>query len=265
MPDRVGDSDPGYENPFQRDRRLGEASGAGTQVGTGDFFSDFFDPNPITYVDRQLRGKEIPGGVDGNFRLQQMLQGRIDSAAPGRSNPYDTAFGNQSREAQTAALDRLMNGTSSVGAQAGQAMGQLGRQIASATGSSGGLEQALAAGAGAEGGLGIASQAGGARLAEFMKQQEMAGRGYGEQRKQDTRQMDSHNKSGLTATEQDDKLRNFYADQAAELSAADQDLFAKNAELRTKLLTAKDQQNWNAVATTAEVAANVIKMIVGGA
>lgn len=248
--------------PANKDPALEGVIGAGGQRGTGDFLTDFLDPDVNSYVGRQLRGRGIPTAVDNEAKLQSNIDSRL--AQGPRANPYDLGLGNQARDGFMASLDALHNGTSVVQGQAQQAQGQLTGQVMQAAANSSGLSQALAAGVGAQGASQIAGQAGNARLGEFMGQQEQYAGGLGAMRNQDQNQASAFNTAGLNARAQDDALTNFYSDANVNLGAAGMDLTAKRAELEQKLKVAKDQQNWQAVQQITQAIATAAKMAAGG-
>lgn len=257
-------------DPFQNNEELhgrdllgDETSRSPSDIaGQGDLGSAYFDLDPDSWAERAVYASNSPGFVQNSGRWREFINNRLaHGRGVTRDNPYSVDSGNQARAGQLSALDQLMNGTSVVGAQAGQAMGQLGRQVAGATAGGSGLSQAMAAGAGADGGLGIAGKAGDARLAEFMQQQMQAGSGYGAARGQDQGQMAAFNKAGGEARGQDDALTSFYSNLGSDLQGKNQQYKIDDYKLRKRTAVYKDKANWDTIKAGGEAAATVIKMM----
>lgn len=246
----------GGEGTFSTNNRTSDRSEA-----QFDPLREFFDPDVEGFVDDKLGSVSMPTEIQGSKRLLEQIQKELQKGR--RSNPYSLATANQARDGQLSALDQLYNGTSTVGAQAGQAMGQLGRQVSGATAGSSGLEQMMASRAGAEGGVGLAGRAGDARLAEFMNQQKMAGVGYAAARGQDQSNTDSLRQAGFDNRRQDDALENFYRDMSNRLDQGNLDIEQSNRALRQLMIARKTGKNIDSAEQAAETAASIAGKFVG--
>lgn len=231
-------------------------------AGRGDLGSKYLDLDPDAWAERAVYSSNSPNHLQNSGSWQDFINQRLAyGRGVTRDNPYSVDAGNQARDGQISALDQLYNGTSVVGAQAGQAMGQLGRQVSGATAGGSGLSQAMAARAGAMGGSEMAGKAGDARLAEFMKQQMQAGQGYGAARGQDQGQMSASNRAGSEARGQDDALTNFYSNLGSDLQGRNQQYKIDDYKLRKRTAVYKDKANWDTLKAGAEATATVIKML----
>lgn len=234
-----------------------------TIAARGDLLSPILDLDPDAWAERAVYSANTPTSVQNSGTWENFIKQRTGfGRGVTRDNPYSVDAGNQARGGQLSALDQLMNGTSVVGAQAGQARNQLGRQVSAATAGGSGLSQALASQAGAMGGSELAGKAGDARLAEFMQQQMQAGSGYGAARGQDQSQMSAFNKAGGEARGQDDALTSFYNNLGSDLQGKNQQLGLDNKKLTKRTAMNKDKANWNTVKAGAEALASVVKLFV---
>lgn len=231
------------------------------QASRGDALLRFMDFDPEAYARRKIAAAGMPSSIGRSGSLRADILSRIK--APERGNPYNLGTGNLARDGQVSALDQLYDGTSTVAGQASRAMGQLSNQVSGAAAGGGGLAQAMAARVGALGGSEVAGQAGAARLAEYMKQQQTAGQGYGSLRDQDLGQASAFNNAGVDARALDDRLVQFYSEMGNDLQGREQQMAIDAFKLQGQTARAKDAQNWNNAKATAEAFATVTKMFGG--
>ena len=228
-----------------------------------DYLREAFDLNTSQFAQDKLASVRLPTETRGTKELAPILAARAN--APARANPYDLGLGNQARDGYLAALDQLHNGTSVVGGQANQAMGQLGQQVGNATANtSSGLAQMMATRAGAQGAGDVADQSGNARLNEFMNQQKQYGNGMSALRGQDLQQSEEFQNSGLKQRGQDDALHNFYTDQGVRLDQNNRDVALNKHKLQRRLEIDKGAKNQKTAGDVAQVVGSIIKMIAGG-
>ena len=245
--------DPNHDN----ERRF--ADNPDLQASHDDLLQRLF-ADPTQYAADKFHAsgfaQTIGGGRSGVLTDQEI---RARQNAPARANPYDLGLGNQARDGYLAALDQLHNGTSVVGGQANQAMGQLGQQVGNATANtSSGLAQMMATRAGAQGASDVADQSGNARLNEFMGQQSEYGQGLGNLRGQDLQQAASFQDAGLRQRGQDDGLSEFYRHLGMKTTDAKEKLSLSTYQLIQRMRRDKDKGNWDNAKTSAQTAATVI-------
>lgn len=225
-----------------------------------DWFREAFDPETARYANDRIEGVGVPTQIQHPGEMLAEAESRINGAT-NRASPYDLGLGNTSRDGYAAALEKLHNGTSTVGGQADRAMGQLGSQVSAAAGNtSRGLGQALASNAGAAGGAALADQAGQARLNEFTNQQNAYGQGLGAMRGQDLSQANASQAAGLAGRQQDDAVRNFYGDKMADMGNVNADLELNAYKLRRRLDLQKQAKNQQTGTDIAQVVGMIAKL-----
>lgn len=146
---------------------------------------------------------------------------RAGAQAPGRANPFSNAIADQSRPAQLALLAQMqqqMQGPSLAGMQGQRAMAQ-GGQMALRNAAMGAPARAGMVGA-AQAGAGMAGDVGQARLAEVMRAQAGMGGLASGLRGGDLRTSELAARAGLQQRQQDDALRQFYAQMGGTLQNA---------------------------------------------
>ena len=226
---------------------------------SGDWLRDALDTDVRSYAAQQFDRAGVPTEVGNTPAWTDFFKARL--ATPARANPYDLNLGNQSRDQYAQALEALHNGPSVAALQATKAGQQLASQIGGGVAGSSGVNQILASQAGANGAGELAGNVGANALSEFMNRQGAYGQGLGAMRGQDLGQMQDFTSSGLKQRAQDDALKQFYAGQAADLTAANQAQAIEIAKLLRSLELAKDQKNWNTVATAANTAGTAAKLL----